>query len=80
LIMALPIPPPCPSITHIRIIGIPGFYVENQLPSAKANGLRVQGFKGSSDQGGIFSLLFSNPGILDLSNPCGAKDQTEVFA
>jgi hypothetical protein len=42
--------------------------------------LRVQGFKGSSDQGRTSSQLLSNPGILDPSNPCSAKDQTEVFA
>jgi len=37
----------------------------SQLPSAKADGLRVQGFKGSSDQGRIFSSLLSNPGTLE---------------
>jgi len=37
---------------------------QSELPSAKAYGFRVQGFKGSSDQG-ISFLLLSNPGILD---------------
>ena len=49
-----------------------------QLPSRLVG--MVWGFKDSRGQGRIFSLLLSNPGILDPSNPCGAKDRTEVFA